>query len=98
MASDSPQIRYLIQIDRSGGALDIEQARLLLEPLGIFLDVSYGPVCINRKLGRYVVRGGATSEARHKAEQIAGIRFFADAKVGPTGPPIPHGAPKISRA
>lgn len=54
----------------------------LLEPLGIELDRSYGPVPINPSLGRYVVRGSASPEARAKAERL-GVSFFSDAAQEP---------------
>ncbi|MCI0483846.1 MAG: hypothetical protein L0Y78_04620 [candidate division NC10 bacterium] len=57
--------------------------RELLEGTGIELDGGYGPVLIDPKLGRYVVRGTATPEARSKAEQIPGIRFFSDTRQQP---------------
>ena len=76
--------RFLIQIDRPNAPLNMKKARSLLEPAGVELDVSYGPVCINPKLGRYVVRGVATPEAKSKAEQIGGVQFFMDGKVSPT--------------
>lgn len=75
--------RYIIQVDRPGQTLDMPAVRNLLEATGIRLDTSYGPILIDRKLGRYVVRGVGTPEARAKAEQIPGIRFFADTRQQP---------------
>jgi hypothetical protein len=75
--------RYIIQVDRPGQELDMSAVHNLLEGTGIELDGSYGPVLINPKLGRYVVRGTATPEARAKAEQIPGIRLFADTRQQP---------------
>jgi hypothetical protein len=75
--------RFIIQVDRPGQKLDMPAVRDLLEDTGIQLDSSYGPILIDPKLGRYVVRGVATPEARAKAEQIPGIRFFADTRQKP---------------
>lgn len=75
--------RFIIQVDQPGQKLGMSAVQALLEGTGIQLDSSYGPILINPKLGRYVVRGMATSEARAKAEQIPGVRFFADARQKP---------------
>ncbi len=75
--------RFIIQVDRPGQRLDMSTIRELLEGTGIELDGGYGPVLIDPKLGRYVVRGTATPEARSKAEQIPGIRFFSDTRQQP---------------
>ncbi len=53
--------------------------RALLDRVGVAVDPNYGPVPINPTLGRYVVRGDASPDARARAEQIPGVRFFADA-------------------
>jgi hypothetical protein len=53
--------------------------RALLDGVGVNLDADYGPVPVNPQLGRYVVRGTASPDARARAEQIPGVRFFADA-------------------
>lgn len=63
--------------------LDMAAIGALLESTGIELDAGYGPILVNPKLGRYVVRGVATPEARAKAERIPGIRFFADVQQKP---------------
>ncbi len=76
--------RYIIQLDRPDGHLDMAAVRALLEHTGVELDPDYGPVVINPKLGRCVVRGTASPEARAKAEQIPGVRFFADVRQEPT--------------
>ena len=76
-------MRFIVQVDRPGQKLNMPAVRALFEGTGLQLDDSYGPILINRKLGRYVVRGMATPEARAKAEQLAGVRFFAEAKVSP---------------
>jgi len=73
--------RFLIQIDRPNRSLSMKTVRSLLEPVGVELDENYGPICINPKLGRYIVRGMATPEAKTKAEQITGVQFFMDGKV-----------------
>ena len=75
----SPATRYIIQVDRPGERVDMAAIRGLLDGLGITLDLDYGPIPINPTLGRYVVRGSASPDARARAEQIPGVRFFADA-------------------
>lgn len=52
--------------------------RAVLEGTGIRLDDEYGPILINPKLGRYVVRGSGSASARARAEEIPGVRFFSD--------------------
>jgi len=74
---------FIIQVDKPGQKLDMTAIRALLEGTGIQLDSGYGPILINPKLGRYVVRGVATPEARSKAESIPGVRFFSDAQQKP---------------
>ncbi|MBI4420623.1 MAG: hypothetical protein HY560_07340 [Gemmatimonadetes bacterium] len=81
MAASSTRI--LIQLDRPGEKLDMAAVRRLLDGTAIELDAAYGPILINPKLGRYVVRGLATPDARERAEAITGVRVFADAKVEP---------------
>jgi hypothetical protein len=83
MMSEQSMTRFIIQVDRPGERLDLPTIRALFEGTGVELDPGYGPILINPKLGRYVVRGTASPEARAKAEQIPGVRFFADAKVKP---------------
>jgi hypothetical protein len=75
----SAATRYIIQVDRPGEPVDMAAIRVLLEGVGVAVDPNYGPVPINPKLGRYVVRGAASPDARERAEQIPGVRFFADA-------------------
>jgi hypothetical protein len=73
----------IIQVEQPGRKLDMPAVRSLLEGTGVELDGNYGPILVNDKLGRYVVRGKATSEARTKAERIPGVRFFADIQQKP---------------
>lgn len=75
--------RYIIQVERPGERVDMAAIRALLGDTGVELDVDYGPVPINPKLGRYVVRGVASPDARARAETIPGVRFFADARQEP---------------
>jgi len=82
----SAATRVLIQLDRPGEKLDMPAIRQLLAGTDIELDGAYGPILINPKLGRYVVRGFATSGARARAEALGGVRLFADAAVEPLGP------------
>ena len=75
--------QFIIQIERPDEKLDMAKIRSLLEETGVKLDSNYGPILINPKLGRYVVRGTATTEARARAELISGVRFFADTRQQP---------------
>jgi hypothetical protein len=75
--------RFLIQIERPHERVDMERVRALLEPAGVQIDPAYGPICINPKLERYVVRGTASEEARATAERIPGVRFFRDSQITP---------------
>jgi hypothetical protein len=83
-SSKSIAIQFIIQVERPGKKLGMSDIQSLLEGTGIQLDSNYGPIPVNPKLGRYVVRGKATPEAKAKAERIPGVRFFADAKIKPT--------------
>ena len=74
----SSATRYIIQVDRPGERVDMATIRALLDGVGVAVDADYGPVPINPTLGRYVVRGVASPDARQRAEQIPGVRFFAD--------------------
>jgi hypothetical protein len=81
-ATDStPQ--FIIQVERPGEKLDMGKIRAILEDTGVQLDDSYGPFPVNPKLGRYVVRGTATAQARAKAEQIPGVLLFPDIRQHP---------------
>lgn len=73
----------MIQIERPKKKVNIEEAQSLLEPTGVKVDTSYKPVCVNPKLGRYVLRGLATDESKSKAEQIKGVQLFRDVQVFP---------------
>ncbi len=75
--------RYVIQLERPGDRVDMEFVRDLLGGTGVELDAEYGPVPVNPSLGRFVVRGFASPEARALAERIPGIKFFADARQQP---------------
>jgi len=75
--------QVIVQVDRPGQKLDMSAIQHLLAGTGLRLDETYGPILINPKLGRYVVRGTVTPEARARIEQISGVRLFADGKVQP---------------
>lgn len=82
---DDSKSRYVIQLERPGERVDMEFVRALLRDTGVELDAAYGPIPLNPNLGRFVVRGVASPEARARAERIPGIRFFADARQEPAG-------------
>src|SRR5438552_15226390 len=73
----SPATRYIIQVDRPGERVDMATIRSLLEGAGVALDPNYGPLPLNPQLGRTVVRGAASPDAREHADHIPGVRFFA---------------------
>lgn len=89
MKKNADAQRYLIQIDLAETAVtknrrvDLQAMQSLLDHTGIALDAKYAPVCINPQQRRFVVRGDATLEARHRAEQLLGhgVKFFADSRV-----------------
>jgi hypothetical protein len=84
MADAPSSQRCLIQLDRPGEKLDMSAVRALLEDTQVQLDPTYGPILINPKLGRYVVRGTVTPDQRHRLERLPFVRVFADAPVHPT--------------
>lgn len=78
--------RVIIQIERPeavGHRMRMEDARELLKDTGIELDDDYGPIPVNPKLGRYVVRGVASQDARRRAEILQGVTIFADSPQRP---------------
>jgi hypothetical protein len=83
MSPDRDISSVIIQVDLPGGKLAMEAVSKLLEGTGIEIDANYGPIPINPAIGRYVVRGRATLEARAKAEKIPGVRLFADTRIQP---------------
>mgnify|MGYP001607399821 CR=1 FL=1 len=70
----------MIQIDRPGARLAIEDVVELLAGTGVKIDLDYGAQLINPALGRYVVRGRASTQARRRAERLGRVMFFADPK------------------
>jgi hypothetical protein len=80
---EEAQQQFMIQIERPDEKLNMEGVRQLLAPTGMELDPSYGPILVNPKLGRYVVRGKGTTGARAEAEKINGVQLFSDAKIQP---------------
>ncbi|MGB8952780.1 MAG: hypothetical protein WCC06_08980 [Candidatus Aminicenantales bacterium] len=75
--------RFIIQVERPNERLDMSKVCALFKGTGVEFDSHYGPILVNPKLGRYVVRGTATAQARAKAERIPGVLFFADARQRP---------------
>lgn len=73
----------MIQIERPETKVDLDAAQSILKSAGVVVDTSYNPVCVNPKLGRYVLRGTATDEAKSKAERIEGVKLFRDMKIYP---------------
>ena len=81
--AEAPVNRFMIQIERPKGKVDLKSAQSILKSAGVVIDTSYKPVCVNPKLGRYVLRGSATNEAKSKAERIKGVQLFPDMKISP---------------
>jgi hypothetical protein len=80
----SPDRPHLFQIERPGMKMDMPTAKQLLEPLGVRLDSRYGPVPLNPRLGRYVVRGTASAEALARVRGLEGVTVFSDPTITPT--------------
>jgi hypothetical protein len=78
------KLQFLIQIERPNQKLDMERVRKLLEPTGMKIDHTYGPILVNPARGRFVVRGTGSPGAKAKAEKIGGIQLFRDMKIQPT--------------
>ena len=77
--------RFLIEIGKPGEKLDKTAILSILKDTGVKVDPAYGPICVNSKLGRYVVRGFADIKVQGKLRQIPGVRIFRDQKVESTG-------------
>lgn len=73
--------QFMIQVDGPGRRLKIGYFATLLGDTGVKLDMTYGPLLINKEIGRYVLRGLATPAARKKAERLGGVAFFVDPDV-----------------
>jgi hypothetical protein len=82
-SKENTQARIMIQIERQGQKLTMQDISDILKGTGIRLDPHYGPYVVNPKLGRHLVRGLADSEAEQKAKKIAGVILFRDAKIEP---------------
>jgi hypothetical protein len=76
-------VRYIIQIDERSQRSDVDDVMRSLEEIGVQVDRSYGPILVNKKTGRYVIRGIATKTIRRQAEKISGVSFFADERIEP---------------
>ena len=74
----------IIQIERPGETLAMDDAVSMLAGTGLELDRSYGPIPVNPSLGRFVVRGSGDSGARARAAAIPGVTLFADPRIEPT--------------
>jgi len=71
--------QIMIQVEKPGQKkLDMSSISKLLDTNGIKVDPSYGPFCVNPKLGRFVLRGFGTVQAQEKAKNIPGVTIFRD--------------------
>ena len=78
--------QYMIQLEAGKSKSAISSLRRKLKQIGIDVDEKYGPVPVNRDLGRYVIRGWATPDDRTRAEKLKGVTFFGDPKIAPVQP------------
>lgn len=76
--------QFIIQIEKPNSKLDLKDIKEILNDSGVQLDDTYGPYCVNPKLGRYVVKGTANTEAQNKLRNIPGVKIFSDKKIHPT--------------
>lgn len=60
------------------------RAQSLLEPVGVQLDPLYGPIPVDHRQGRYVVRGTASPEVLDRVRELEGVSVFQDAPIGRT--------------
>jgi hypothetical protein len=81
---DNQLDQFIIQIEKPNSKLDLIEIKEILNDTGVKLDDSYGPYCVNPKLGRYVVRGTANTETQKKLRNIPGVKIFLDKKIQPT--------------
>src|SRR5262249_28362712 len=82
---DRPRSGFIIQIERPGQTLRMDDVETLLAGTGVELDPSYGPILVNPGLGRFVVRGRGDATARERAAAIPGVTLFVDARIKPMG-------------
>jgi hypothetical protein len=82
--SKSPRRRYIIQLDHPGIPLAMTEVKQLAPPRVIDWDTSYGPLLINPRLGRYVVRGTSELTVEELRAKFPRLQFFADAVVQST--------------
>ena len=80
--ADPDRRQYLIQIERKGKSLTLNQISEVLEKAGVELDPGYGPIKSESNSATLRGRGWANKSARAKAEKIAGVQFFSDLGVG----------------
>lgn len=85
VACDAGKKKYLIQLDAPGKQPTLANLKRTLGEVGIDLDEAYGPIPVNRDLGRYVVRGWATADTKSRAEKLPGITFFSDPTIRQAG-------------
>ena len=76
-------MRYLITLKFAPSEATLAQARELLEPFGLVVDVAYGLVIISPKRGLYVVRveGGINNEQLSALPEVVGVH--GEVKIAP---------------
>jgi len=75
--------RIIIQCDLQEENVSISIIDKKFKGTGLNLDKNYGPLLINPKLHRYVVRGFADLNTKTKISKLTGVKVFADSKVKP---------------
>jgi hypothetical protein len=81
--NSKPIEQVIIQVEKPGQKkLDMPSISKLLDDTGIKVDPSYGPFCVNPKLGHFVLRGFGTVDAQEKAKKnIPGLTVFRDKRI-----------------
>ena len=77
--------RIIIQCDLQEENVNLSTIDKKFKGTGLNLDKNYGPLLINPKLHRYVVRGFADQNTKAEISKLTGVKVFSDSKVKPIG-------------
>ena len=75
--------RIIIQCDLQDENAKLSTVDEKFKGTGLNLDKNYGPILINPKLHRYVVRGFVDQNTKAKISKLTGVKVFSDSKVKP---------------